>query len=65
LIGGGFDLLEAHDIGTLVRDPGVDLRVACADAVDVPGGYLQTTIFRGERWAHGLGESGNTPVHFP
>ena len=40
LVGRGLDLLQADDVRALARDPLLDLRLARADAVDVPGGDL-------------------------
>jgi len=41
LIRCGFELLQANDIRTLLRDPFLDLRLARPDTVDVPGGEFQ------------------------
>ena len=41
LAGLGFELLQADHIGPIAREPFAELRLARADAVDVPGGDLQ------------------------
>src|SRR5205823_3577782 len=38
LIGPCLDLLQTNDVGTIALQPVAELRFACADAVDVPGG---------------------------
>src|ERR1700749_1837959 len=43
LIRCGFELLQADDIRTLLRDPFLDLRLARPDTVDVPGGEFHGT----------------------
>ena len=43
LVGRGLDLLQAHDVGLIARDPVAHLRLARADAVDVPGGDRQAS----------------------
>jgi hypothetical protein len=40
LFGGGFDFLQADDVGALTLDPLLDLSVTRPDAVNVPGGEL-------------------------
>ena len=39
----GLQLLQAHDVGPVAREPFAELRLARADAVDVPGGDLHRT----------------------
>jgi hypothetical protein len=46
LIGMRLDLLEADDVGAVPLDPFPKLRLARADAVDVPGGDLHPEDIR-------------------
>jgi len=40
----GFQLLQADDVGLVTREPLTELSGARADAVNVPGGYLQEPL---------------------
>src|SRR6185295_15969313 len=44
LVGPCLDLLQAHDVGSVAFQPVAELRLAGANAVDVPGGDLHGDV---------------------
>src|SRR6185295_10273202 len=44
LVGPRLDLLQAHDVGSVAFQPVAELRLAGANAVDVPGGDLHAGV---------------------